>query len=98
MNYILEAYIPYECRELKDALAQGNTMTDKTEPYTFTIDSEVADEVVHKWLLRHLAFAEDTIAQGTTHTEDWIEADKDVRTFKRALYYLTGDRKYAEQP
>lgn len=72
------------------------TMTDTNEPYTFTIDSDVADEVVRKWLLRQLGFAEDTIAQGTTHTEDWIEADKDVRAFRRVLYYITGDWKYAD--
>lgn len=72
-------------------------MTDKNDPYTFTIDSEVADEVVGKWLLRHLAFAEETIARGTTHQEVWIEADKDVRTFRRVLYYLTGARKYASE-
>ena len=69
-------------------------MTNPTDPDTFTIDSKVADEVVHKWLLRHLGYAEETIEQGTTHTEDWIEADKDVRTFRRVLYYLTGNREY----
>lgn len=71
-------------------------MTNPTDPYTFRIDSELADEIVHQWLLRHLSFAEETIAQGTTHQEDWIEADKNVRTFRRVLYYLTGARKYAD--
>lgn len=66
------------------------------EPYTFNIDSDIADEVVAAWLLRHIGFAEDRINQGTTDSEDWIEADKDLKAFRHVLYYMTGDFSYAD--
>lgn len=65
-------------------------MTDKDDPYTFSIDSEVADQVVASWLMRHISFAEETIARGSEATEDWIEADKDIKAMHHVLRYVGG--------
>lgn len=61
------------------------------EPYTFNIDSELADAIVHQWVLRHLGYAEKEITAGDLLHEDWIEAEKDVKMFKRFLWYMTGE-------
>ena len=66
-------------------------MTSTEEPYKFSIDSAVANEIALRWLPRHLDYAEEEIARGTTGQEDWIDADKDVRAIKRLIWYLAGE-------
>jgi hypothetical protein len=65
-------------------------MTDKDDPYTFCIDDEVADQVVASWLMRHISFVEATIMGGSQATEEWIEADKDLKAMRHVLRYVGG--------
>jgi len=53
------------------------------EPYYFHIGGDVADQIVGKWLLRNIEYAKSTIEQGSSDSEDWIEADKDLSALWR---------------
>lgn len=69
-------------------------MSGVNDPYTFHIDGEVADRITGKWLLRHLDFAKETLADEKAHEDDKVQAEKDIRAFRRVLWYMTGDYSY----
>lgn len=71
-------------------------MSGVNDPYTFHIDGEVADRITGKWLMRHLDFAKATLADEKAHEDDKVQAEKDIRSFRRVLWYLTGDLSYAD--
>jgi len=69
--------------------------TTDDDPYTFRIDSEIADQIVLKWMLRHLKYAEDVMVHDTAHPEDKAQAEADIKVYRRVLHYITGDWSYA---
>ena len=91
-----------ECAELCAKLLTAIEQVEDIEPdidddpYTFRIDSEIADQIVIKWALRHLKYAEDMMVHDATHSGDREQAEAVIKVFRRVLYYLTGDWSYAE--